>query len=77
MSLEERVETIQEDITEIKVKQNELFVSLKYIEQNLKRPECKDHEERLRKSEQRLNMLYGVIIFLSVSLPVVIKIFSV
>ena len=75
MSLEERVELIQEDITETKVKQNELFVSLKYIEQSVNRTECKDHEHRLRKTEQRLNMLYGVVVFLSVSLPIVVKLF--
>ena len=74
MNIDERVEKIQQDINDIKVNQSELFTTLKYVQKHLTSTGCVDHEKRIRQMEQRINMLYGVILFLSVVLPVLAKV---
>ena len=85
MSIEEKIDRIQEDVSDLKVEVGRLKTGIIYIEKSIDPTATKDHEKRLRILEAHKNRGLGAVAVISsiiafvvtAALAILTKLFSI
>ena len=71
--METKLDSINSQLTEIKLNIKELFTTIKYIEERLNNMHCTTHDKRIRDIENKFYKIYGVWTILIIIIPTVIN----